>query len=91
MTSDLIDRQSIRNRNIVRFIKYERTVERAVRIILTSDWDFKDCRGIMKRDPGYARAYLRELLDGRAVSLQELPPSARGLLCTIVDAWLASY
>ena len=77
--------------NFVRNIKFQRSVTDAIEIILGSGWDFTDPRRILEGDPAYLRKFLNSLLEGRAMSWQDIPMGMRKLLGYIVDAWLAAH
>jgi hypothetical protein len=65
-------------------------------LTIASDWDFKERHGIKHCNgslpaPDKVKEFLQGLLEGPAVSMQEVPPMVRGLLCAIADAFLAAH
>ena len=79
------------DREIVRNIRFQRSIEDVIEIMLGSGWDFRDRRRILEGDPEYLRRFLNSLLEGRAMSWQDMPLGMRRLLGYIVDAWLAAH
>jgi hypothetical protein len=79
------------DREIVRNIKFQRSIEDAIEIILESGWDFTDPRRRLEGDPEYLRKFLTSHLEGRAMAWDDMPLGKRRLLGYIVDAWLAAH